>query len=205
MHQQHRLKGLSTVAMELQTEPSPKTRNCSTNIKNYNSTSSPNCSYPIALLPLPHHNVPGNIQERLLRSLLSVPSLLVRLEKSGVLERTSAHGSSGAKTLLISILLVISWLQALLPLQRLRYPSVMRGSAFTSHATSCTSADHVVRYKERVPAASSCRNVTRVCPSAALDLMQEKPPPVTSSEFERISNDKANAVCRRYLLFISVY
>lgn len=132
------------------------------------STSSPNCSYLTASLPLPHHKVPGSIQARFLRGFASPPSLA----NLDALVSTRAQGPSEVNNALMLNLrvTVCPWLS----LHRARYLSVTGGLEFTSHVTSRMSSDHTARYKECAPSGSSRRKVTRVCPSmTGLQLKQE--------------------------------
>lgn len=171
---------------------------------NQNSPSSPNCSYATALLPLPHHSVPGNTQARFLRVFPSVPSLLKLLVNFGALGETSTQGESGASSTLILNIWRISSCVPLLS-QSARYLSVTGEFVFTSHVTRRTSSDHRLRYRERTPAVSSRRNVTLVSPSpAGLDLRQETPDPIIFCAFDEMSDDEAKRTSNRHLLCISM-
>lgn len=170
-----------------------------------NAPSSPNCSYLSALLPVPHQSVPGNIQERFLRVCASVPSLRKILVNFGGLEETSAHGASGASSILILNTWGISWSCAPRPSQRARYLSVTGELRWTSHVTNRMSSDQRLRYRERTPARSSRRNVTRVSPSpAGFHPTQVGPVSIPFCAIDNTSDDKAKR-SNRQMLCISIW
>lgn len=164
----------------------------------------PNCSYPSALLPLPHQRVPGNIQDLFLRPLPSAPSRLVRSVNSGARDGESAHGASRDSSMLMLNPCDTSSPRLSFPSHESWYPSVTLGCGFISHETSRASSVHLVRYRSRAPAASSRRNVTSVCPSVPRleTLRQDAPGPVTAARAVSKVKQHEKKTARRPPLFI---
>lgn len=137
--------------------------------------------------------VPGNIQERFLRILPPLPSLLARTGNLGARVETFAHGAFGSSKEEISNLCITSPPCVPLLAQKARNSSVTCGSAVTWHDTRRASTDHRVRYRTLTPVASCRRKLTRICPPCPrLARTQEGPDPATSGAVNKMSDDQAD-------------
>lgn len=139
----------------------------------------PSCSYPRALLPAPHHKVPGSIHERFLRDFIfmfrscSGCSLLWKFDS---FIGWNTHGPSGYNNAL-KLYGDFTWLSKDSPSHRDRYVPVTKGSSSITHSTGRSfSDDHKLKYKsnEWLPSIAPRKNVRRVCPASSVLVLRQK-------------------------------